>query len=160
MEGVGHGDPSKGHIDASAGIGGLEFLQPFLAKHVAEFEGAKHRCVAPLGDGQRVTDVILMAMGEGDMGAGERLSGDPRRLGLGISRDEGVDEDGVRPITQAERGMSVKGDLDAHGSLRPSGERVRDKDRDNHSTCGEHPGAVAVGQPGILKFADRRDRLS
>ena len=112
--GEGERDPAERQVDTAPGIGWFEILHPFLTQEIGQFESGDHRRPGPFRDRDRVPDMVLVTMGEGDVGRIQRIRGDSRGFGLGIPRDEGIDEHGVRAVGHGEGGVAEESNAYGH----------------------------------------------
>ena len=85
-------------------------LRAVTGQHVAEFEAAGDRGAAAVGDLDRVADVVLVAVGQGDVGRGQTRGGDPGGLRERVAGDERIHEHGVGAVGDREGGVSEEGD--------------------------------------------------
>ena len=114
-----------------------------------------------LGDGDRVADVVAVAVGQQDRGGVDVLGADSR---LGIAGQERVDEDGGVAVGELEAGMAEKADVHwgvSSGSVGgvpagPAGPRELAGELEADSDADEHAESRLLGQ----QSADRRQPLA
>ena len=92
-----------------------------LLQVVADLERGDDVRVVGLGDGERVAEVVGVAVGQGD-GSALDIPGSDR--GHRIAGEEGIDRERVLARAEQEAGMTEKGEFEGHGGVSPS-DRVR-----------------------------------
>ena len=101
-------------FNPSAGIAGTELFNALLTEDVAQLKGGHHGGVVVAGDLNRITDVILVTMGQDDTVAVNIFR---PMFGQCIAGEKGIDTDSVCPVGKQKTGVPEKRDVDGHDLL-------------------------------------------
>ena len=109
---MGEGDPAESGIDLATGVAGVHVVVALLLQVVAHLERGDHVRVVGLGDGQRVAEVVRVAVGEGD-GVAPDVAG--RHGRHRIAGQERIDGERVVAVAHQEAGVAEEGEFEGHG---------------------------------------------